>query len=590
VKALTKVAPYLFAAALMGAYAFWGPLYRDGDLFFHLALGDEMWRQRSLPWVDWFTYSSLGQENEMHSWLGSFLLSLSRRWGGEWGIRSLHWLLGTTTLMIAARFWKSRMAFSGIVVLFLLHREFSDLRPFLFSETFLAIQVFVLIPWLNSDRGQLGLRLCAVFGLTALWVNCHGGGLLAPLFFGALVKRDRLPIFVSAVLGAFGSPLGPLAYQNAFYLSHLALRFQVAEWVPPHPFLFENGRLRVAAQISTALLVFTAWCIFQWRNRRGFRSELVVALVCGLLFLSSKRHGLYLMLPAVWGWSELSRLTRVARSLAVLLVLVSVLTIQPWIWPSAVPMPERAVAFLKEAGLRGKVFAFPLWGGFVSDALGPAVKVGLDCRITVNKYVAWLLEKNRSSDGTVDLKRVLQSLPETDMVLFPSEIRIQEVLGDAGKIVWQNPVATLLLLNKRENEKNFQKVADYYASRQVPWNPSQGFDVAEARAAQPFWWEHQRQYFFPVWQTRGRAAEVLFEVAFYRRHGMIGTAIHTVKSAIALGVIDRTLYLSLGSLLIESGDLVAARRWESYLSELWGAEGARELKRQLRRVDPIALQ
>lgn len=505
-----------FALALLwiGLLCGLGPLSRDGDLYFHLATGREILATLSLPRVDHFTFTAAGTPNELHSWLGTTVLAASYQLGGEWGLRGLHGVILGALFFLAGRRWRLFPALFiavGITVLFFVHRELADLRPFLFGELFLMAGGCWLLPAVDAQRWSRPIRLLAVLVWAALWSNLHGSGLLSPVLVALLVRKDRPRLVLAALLGTFLTPVGPDAYRLAVSLSLKAQQHQVAEWIAPHPLVWEAGALEIKMLASTLAAALTVAAIFLSEYR-------LASLVFLSLFLTSQRHLFLLLLPTVWGleavWAQTRRRWSFRGGWAALFVLV--LLAQPWRWQSTVPMPERAVAFLQAAGLRGNVLPFQAWGGYLLQRTYPALRVGLDCRITQHERMANLFEELVNPDGTVDLKRVMQQLPEAQMILFPAAVPLRSILKDIGVVVWENPVATLVLRESPTNRENFERVAAYYERHHLRWDREIGFRVAAVLAENPQWWAEQQEIAAPVWEERQVAEETRREIGFYR--------------------------------------------------------------------------
>ena len=127
--------PYLVLILLAWQAGWLGPLSRDGDLYYHLRIGESILSSHSIPWFDSLTYTFAGHPNELHSWLGSTLLALFFKCGGEVGLRFLHSLIVFGVLFSGLCFLRRRgnsLALVWAASLYYVMGAADDLRPSLF--------------------------------------------------------------------------------------------------------------------------------------------------------------------------------------------------------------------------------------------------------------------------------------------------------------------------------------------------------------------------------------------------------------------------------------------------------------------------
>lgn len=576
--------PYFFALAL-SSLGFLGPLSRDGDLYFHLRWGEELLNHLSIPRTDTLTYTAFGAPSELHSWLGSTMFAGAYLLGGEWGLHLLQTATIFLLLFVVARygerenfgsFWTS----SAVGAVFLLFTQFADLRPFVFAAVFLMWGV-LLLPQKKS----------LIFLWAILWVNFHGSGLVAPLVAFLFSSRHRFRAAGVAFLATLMTPQGLGAYSSAYHLSQIAMRHQVSEWMAPRLVVWNHSDIEFYFSVAFFAVVAAIFL------RRASLKERLFAMVAVVLYLTSQRHIVFLLPVLVWAvrgfaqakgkfnWSPRAKWLMPLSQVA---LLAAVILIHGVRWPVTAPMPVEAVKFLKDAGIRGNVMAHQIWGGYVAHEMPGEMKVAIDCRITVHEKMARLYAAHVGPDGNVDLGKVVAALPETDLILFPSEVALRPLFQKTGTVIYESPVATVVLLNTERNTENRIQVESYYQERKVPFSFREGFDVGVVLETP--WWSDQHRSRYPKWDESGRAREIVAEIDFYRIRNLRRAALEVAKNAVEHGNTDQTVLFRLGELLLENGELPSARRWLSFLEGKFGKEATLHLHRALVRVDPLALR
>lgn len=71
----------------------------DYDIWYHLAIGREIFHSAALPATEFLTYSTLGQPTDYHEWGYALLVYVTRHFTGEWGLAILNALLAAGTLL-----------------------------------------------------------------------------------------------------------------------------------------------------------------------------------------------------------------------------------------------------------------------------------------------------------------------------------------------------------------------------------------------------------------------------------------------------------------------------------------------------------
>jgi hypothetical protein len=401
----------------------WSLMFRflfNSDLWFHLAAGREIWRDKAIPAADTWSYTAAGRPWHNHEWLADLVYY---GWSRAFGVDSLvywQWLvLGGAYLLLyrlLARLSGSRSAASLLTVLALaVGVPFFDIRPNLWS-----VLGFVVLISLTLGRERPPVWLPLLF---VVWVNLHGGvmlGLLAlPIVLagnlaaggeGAFAVRLRraAALWVACVVAACINPYGWSVFSFVFKLATTTStpsRTTLYEWLPPwvpggiqaplFPWAVALGvasalallrpALRPprdgAALASLGLALLTLAMSLQSRRFIPFfaiAQSLLAAQAVARLFLSwLKVEG-----PAA------TRRAAAGAVLALALLGVAIWRLAPYPLDSrafdplswASQMPVESVSFLEANGIAGKLFAYHLWGGYIEYRAAGRLKVHYDPR------------------------------------------------------------------------------------------------------------------------------------------------------------------------------------------------------------------
>ena len=381
------------------------PLLADPDSHWHIAVGNWMLAHGTVPTVDPFSFTFAGQPWIAKEWLSQLLMAVAFKLGG-WG--------GVTVLAATA------LAASFALMLRLLLRDLRPLpaalfalaaiamtlphflaRPHVLAFPFMLIWMAGLVRAVEERRAPEPLLLIAML----LWANLHGGFTLGLLLGGAfavealLGARDvteRKALFVgwakfgaAAFLVACITPYGPepiLVTLRIFGMGD-ALAF-ISEWKSPD---FQKQPL---AELVLLIALYAALS-------RGLKLPLLrLLVVLGLLhlYLSYARNAELLAMLAPLAiapllarqWPALrpdlspglgASLSDQAAALALpagrAAVLVGIaccaaialgLVRYGGIVPPLSTMPSTAMAYVKQAGIGGRVLNHYNFGGYLIHA------------------------------------------------------------------------------------------------------------------------------------------------------------------------------------------------------------------------------
>jgi hypothetical protein len=238
----------------------------QGDTFWHLRAGADIWRSGHVPRVDLYSHTAYGTPWPDHEWLSQLLMYAAYRAGR--GMPGLE--IGAAVLILAAAATVYRLMvgprltrFALLTVGLLIAASAWSLRPQILTLFLLAFLVWLLV----RDR-----QLFLIPPYFLLWANAHGGvalgGLVLAVCTAAAVLRwirtrapdDRRRVQTLAVvlplagLGVAATPLGFHIYPFVITSAARSYAVQIAEWFVLRPYsLF--GLLFWATTIAFVILI-----------------------------------------------------------------------------------------------------------------------------------------------------------------------------------------------------------------------------------------------------------------------------------------------------------------------------------------------
>ncbi len=297
------------------------------DFWWHLRIGQYMVETGSLPRSDPFSYTSAGKEWITHEWGSEVLMYWIYQASGWGGLIVVFSIIITASFVIVYRRCAGKPFVAGLALLLgaLSTAPVWGVQPQMI--TMLLASVFLML--LEKYARDAAIRhLLWMPPLTVLWVNLHGGYLLAPL----LVVLVAAGLALDELIGSEGArdawgrgvsqqPGGRLAaaMRRAFPLFVVAALCTLAIAVNPHgtrmySYPFETLRSPVMAEnlrdwlspnfhrpsmIPFALLLFATAAALALSPKRPKPSEVLLASVAGLAALRSGRHIPIFVLVAV---------------------------------------------------------------------------------------------------------------------------------------------------------------------------------------------------------------------------------------------------------------------------------------------------
>jgi hypothetical protein len=442
--------PALF---FVGLGIFWfSSTIADPDLWGHVRFGLDILGTGFIVQNDIYSYRTSGHIWINHEWLSEVIFAILFKSWGSAGMIGLK--ISLSALIFGPAYVRLRRSGLGpiltilllVLIAFPFRMGLGTIRPQIFTYLIFFLQLLILQ---SADEGGR-IWLLALPILFAAWVNLHGGvlagigvlGLWIMMQFsnrlrdgaGPQAQRLRDLIYVPLVgvvcgLALLLNPYGP-ALLEFLWRTATVSRPEITEWAP-------LGLTSLPGQVYLVLFGIGI-CGLIYTTRRRTPAAIVIFCVTALLPLLSQRHYPLFALTLVvllgehvadvWKRIPLAVKDRSCqrRSLAaiglfgaVVMALYSLpqlgcIRVEPYYFA----FPARAVAFLRESGIRGNM-AVPFdWGEYVLWHLGPGVKVSIDGR-RETVYSDESYRESRDFERGTGVWDALLKPATTDLVLVP---------------------------------------------------------------------------------------------------------------------------------------------------------------------------
>jgi len=407
---------------------------REGDLWWHLKIGEEIYFTHRIPLSDHFSFTAFGSGYYFaRSWLSDLAFYGIYRIGGLSALVSFQALTASAIIVILIqqslhRFASPRVTSVLAMISLLGLYSFSTARPQIFS--FLCFALFTKIladTWYGRKR-----RLWVLPVIMLAWVNCHAAWVIGLFLIGlvvlfALLRSVSLnrglgemrPLFIwggLTLLVVLVNPEGiniindPLAAS-----SNLNIQQYISEWQP----------VSVTQMYALPFFILLVILIFALAYSRTMPDLYSFVLMLAFLLLSMRYvralpFYYILVTPFIAGWlsgldlgiSVFSKRDpeshdRILRSgsprlnTAILagLILFSILSIPqvrlPLTGKTEIDLvddyfPFGAAQFLENLeGEEIRLFNMPEWGGYLNWRLNPKMRVFVDGRVELYPSRVW---------------------------------------------------------------------------------------------------------------------------------------------------------------------------------------------------------
>jgi hypothetical protein len=403
--------PVLMGAVLVATnFAIEKSLRVDPDTWWHIKYGESIFNTGHWPTVDTWSFTAHGMPSIPYEWGGEVLTALAYRLGGLQGLDIL--LIALTSMIVLLIYYfawlrchNPEAAFTGTILLLPVAAMSFTLRPQLLGYCFLLITLICLEQFRQGQRNALWV-LPPVF---LLWVNIHGSFVLGFMVMGLYwvtglaeyswgdlhthrwTRGERIRLELAALICALTLPITP--YGTRLAMVPLTYAFSlpgnmahIQEWQPLNIVLWEAKVL---------LILFLAFIVAQIAFRLHHRLEVLALflLVTYLAFVHSRFAIIYAIIFAPMAAVILARWMRAYNpkidKYAINAVLIlGALGAFAWYMPSQAALqehiaseyPVRAVRYLRNHTLPGRMFNEYAFGGYLVWTRAPGHKVFIDGR------------------------------------------------------------------------------------------------------------------------------------------------------------------------------------------------------------------
>jgi len=495
----------------------------DVDIFWHIAAGEWIIDNLSLPSTDIFSAVDSSRPWTTFQWLYEALACLVDRAAGLAGVRAVHAAAIALSLALLARHMLkdagALFALAAVSIVAVLFADRLRVRPDAFNLLFLVL----LLPHLFS-RELTRRSIAVVVLLSALWANVHAGGaLLAPILLAARLFGRILDLMlgrlregggpsprkvwqeVSRDALALGGSVAALCLMpgflvgtyTAFSMLGPSERF-IPEWMTTWEFLLEHAA--TVHEVVAALLPLTGMLVMLAVAARslagpGFRHTCRdLACAIPLVFLSLL-HVRFLWLGAVPWLFLFLQVSKAVPSLpsgpvslrgrrwtgaAVLCCAIAmfVLDVHYHVYrndrgPGAViaklsndledgEYPEGAADFLRRARVSGRILNHAAWGGYLLYRLWPECKVFTDGRGNFGPLETELLAMLERPSARRNAVEHAYREVRFEVLVHPNPFPLFDADPADWVLVYRDRVGRAYLRNSAENFENLSRVAESY--------------------------------------------------------------------------------------------------------------------------------
>lgn len=465
-------------AAIGGAAAWFQPSVAGSDLWWHLAAGREIWRTRSLPTTDHFSFTFNGEPWMHHEWLWGVGYWLAYDLNPQlvaWANLALLVAIFGVGFAVARR--HSGSSFGAGCALWAAAATshwFLDIRPHELTLLFIGI-----VLWTRNERWAPWLWP----PLMVLWCNLHGGFVFG---FGAIglfalvrtvetsLRERRLALDLRLVAGVALTGLALLCnpwgwrileYPAAYLDSSSPFR-EILEWQPPG---FSADPRGFAGRFTWLLAAAAGGALVELRSRtRDFYLLSLAGVTCAMALTSRRFIPLFALsaLPLVAVLFRALRDLVLARlpaalaerasaaapvlALAIAALLWRDVRLTPQMlerWTESHLYPRAALRYLRALDPGPRLLNHYNWGGYVM-LHAPEFKVLIDGRANTLYDEKTYLDYVALVGGREGMSARLAQYP-VDAALLPSGSgKLAEKLASpryGWRVAYADSLATILL-------------------------------------------------------------------------------------------------------------------------------------------------
>lgn len=483
----------------------------DPDYFWHLSAGQYIFEHKALPSGDIFSFTYANQPWVLHEWLFELALYGVYSLSGAFGVKLVTAAFATATLLVAYKMSK-RLLDKPYWAFFLVLAFFFQIvpniapRPQLVTFLLFAVYLRVLVDFKYfSDTGKLWLLPVSM----VIWVNSHGGyvaGLVLVLMFtacewlkfllrqeGAALQKKRLQTLALVGMATVAATL-----LNPYFIDHWMYPFMVMNMDVSQNLITEwrSPNFHVLRWQLFLIMVFAVMAAAIYSEKRPDFTEIVLSVFFMSAAFVSVRHTPISLLAIIFFASVIlghvpfakmfaqARLDQVMmryRQFAghgnelgtkefllnwvMLLITITGCLLYYPVFHAAdedkvnKTIPVKAVRFIADAGIKGRVFNVYHYGGYLINRFYPEQQVFIDGRADLygDKFIKEYVELAEARTGWKDKLEKYR----IDYAIIARDSALVELMQDSAgyKLVYEDEVNSVLL----KDEARYAAIISKYA-------------------------------------------------------------------------------------------------------------------------------
>jgi hypothetical protein len=388
----------------------------DPDVWWHIAVGEEILATGQWPTQDSYSYTAPGHEWMAYEWLGEVGVALAAGWAGFTSLTIFLIILCSVLLLLVYRYaylvtGHSKAAFLATALVWPLSAVVFTLRPQLLGYVFLALTLVCLESFRRGQKKALWVLPL----LFLVWVNTHGTFIFGLFLLGWFwlsglagfergglkakpqTPRDRRLLLIGFVACVVMLPLTPYGARVAAYPFQMALLqptnfANIQEWQPV-PFDLGLGKYFLLLLLAFLGLQFIRPVTFRLYETGLFFLTLYMACVHRRFLVFFAIAFAPLLATQLSAWMPRYQNAKDKYALNVVMLVVAVIGMVGY-FPApekleaavAKRFPRDAVAYLRENPVAGPMLNEYAYGGYLIWARRPNPEVFVDGRVDFYEY------------------------------------------------------------------------------------------------------------------------------------------------------------------------------------------------------------
>lgn len=449
----------------------------DMDFWWHIASGKFIVESLSLPDKDPFSvYTVTGPQSATvlkAQWLGQVILFLVFNTFGSDGIILFKASVLTICLLIIylrSTSLGSNPAYTIIVVFLsgMTALNFTGERPQLLSFLFASV-VFLLL-----DNFKITNRTFWIYSIPIvilLWANSHGGVVLGSVLLLLYVIGDTIEwklntnrnqikksflifIGISIVLTLI-TPSGISKYVYVLQGQGSELQKRTSEYISPIISLKYSANILLYYWV---FLLITVFALYQLVKDREIHKSIIVCVLAIISLTAFRYIPFFLFIASPYIALAISKLFKNIKLnqtlINIIVISISILVLISGIHSGKVfhrgindtKFPEDAVNFIKQNGIKGKMFNSMNWGGYILWYLYPDVPIFIDGRAIIdqNKIIQYTHILWTTSEGLEVFNK-----EHFDLVLIPYSSGFGGDIYELNRYLLNNPQWQVIYQDKQ---------------------------------------------------------------------------------------------------------------------------------------------